>query len=115
MIGSRVPSSSSARAASILREIFAGLPASFAFRLWDGTEVTLGAESPRFTVVLHAPRTLVGLLRDPSPLNFAETFVDGAIDIEGDLFAAMDVANAVEELKVPLSVRLRVLGTMWAA
>ena len=115
MIRNRVPSSTSARAASILREIFAGLPASFAFRLWDGTEVALGGDAPRFTVVLHAPRTLVRLLRDPSPLNFAETFVDGAIDIEGDLFAAMDVANAVEDLKVPLSVRLRVLGTMWAA
>ena len=115
MIGSRVPSSTSARAASILREIFGGLPASFAFRLWDGREVALGPDAPRFTVVLHAPRTLVRLLRDPSPLNFAETFVEGAIGIEGDLFAAMDVANAVEDLKVPLSVRLRVLGTMWAA
>lgn len=115
MIGSRVPSSSSTRAASILREIFGGLPASFAFRLWDGTDVTVGDKPPRFTVVLPAPRTFVRLLRDPSPLNFAEAFVDGAIDIEGDLFAAMDVANAIEDLKVPLGVRLRVLGALWAA
>ncbi len=115
MIGSRMPNGSAARAASILREIFGGLAARFAFRLWDGTDVALGDGPPRFTVVLHAPRTFVRLIRDPSPLNFAEAFVDGAIDIEGDLFAAMEVANAVEDLKVPLKVRLRVLGTLWAA
>lgn len=115
MIGSRVPSSTPARAASILREVFGGLATGFAFRLWDGTDVALGDGPPRFTVVLHAPRTFVRLMRDPSPLNFAEAFVDGALDIEGDLFAAMDVANALEDLKVPLSVRLRVLGTLWVA
>jgi cyclopropane-fatty-acyl-phospholipid synthase len=115
MIGGRVPSSTPARAAAILREIFGGVAAAFAFRLWDGTDVALGDGPPRFTVVLHAPRTFVRLMRAPSPLNFAEAFVDGAIDIEGDLFAAMDVANAIEDLKVPLSVRLRVLRTVWVA
>jgi cyclopropane-fatty-acyl-phospholipid synthase len=103
-----------ARAAAILREIFGDPVASFGFRLWDGTDVALGEGPPRFTVVLHAPRTFVRLIRDPSPLNFAEAFVDGAIDIEGDLFAAMHVANAIEDLKVPLKVRLRALGVMWA-
>ena len=115
MIGSRVPGATPIQAASILREIFEVLAASFAFRLWDGTDVLLGKGPPRFTVVLHAPRTFARLIRDPSPLNFAEAFVDGAIDIEGDLFAAMDVANAIEDLKVPLSVRLRVLRALWAA
>jgi cyclopropane-fatty-acyl-phospholipid synthase len=110
-----VPGSTPARAASILREVFGGLATGFAFRLWDGTDVALGDGPPRFTVVLHAPRTFVRLMRNPSPLNFAEAFVDGALDIEGDLFAAMDVANALEDLKVPLSVRLRVLGTLWVA
>jgi cyclopropane-fatty-acyl-phospholipid synthase len=115
MIGSRVPGSTAASAASILSDVFAGLAGGFAFRLWDGTAVVLGEEPPRFTVVIHAPRTFARLMRDPTPLTFAEAFVEGAIDIEGDLFAAMDVANAVEDLKVPLRVRLRVLGALWAA
>jgi cyclopropane-fatty-acyl-phospholipid synthase len=115
MISNRVPGSTPARAASILREIFEGVAGNFAFRLWDGTEVLLGEAPPRFTVVLHVPRTFARLIRDPSPLNFAEAYVDEAIDIEGDLFAAMDVANVIEDLKVPLSVRLRALGAVWAA
>ena len=64
-------------------------------------------------MVIHAPETFVRLVRDPSPLNFAEAFVESAIDIEGDLFAAMAVADAVEELQLPLSRRLRILAAMW--
>jgi cyclopropane-fatty-acyl-phospholipid synthase len=115
MISNRVPGLTPARAASILREIFEGAAGGWAFRLWDGTDVPLGEEPPRFTIVLHAPRTFARLIRNPSPLNFAEMYVDGAIDIEGDLFAAMDVANAIENIKVPLTVRLRAPGAVWAA
>jgi cyclopropane-fatty-acyl-phospholipid synthase len=113
MAGARVPSSTVA--VSILREIFRGVATGFAFRLWDGRVVALGESPPRFTVVVHAPQTFLRLIRDPSPLHFAETFVDGAIDLEGDLFAAMEVADVIEGLKVPLSVRLRLLATLWAA
>jgi hypothetical protein len=113
MIGDRVPSSTSA--ASILREIFGGIATGFAFRLWDGMLVSLGQGPSRFTVVVHAPQTFRRLIRDPSPMNFAEAFVESAIDIEGDLFAAMAIADVIEDLKVPLSVRLRLLATLWAA
>jgi cyclopropane-fatty-acyl-phospholipid synthase len=115
MIRSRVPSATPPGPAAILREIFGAVAIGFAFRLWDGTTVPLGNGPARFTVVLHAPRTFVRLMRDPSPMNFAEAFVDGAIDIDGDLFAAMEVADAIEDLKVPLSVRLRLLGALWVA
>ena len=48
-------------------------------------------------------------MRDPTPLTFAEAFVESAIDIEGDLYAAMHVANALEGLRLPLAQRLRLL------
>ena len=44
---------------------------------------------------------------------FAEAYVDGSIDIEGDLFDAMSVANSIEEIRVPFVERLRVLFTLW--
>ena len=105
----------SMRRASILRLVFGELATGFAFRLWDGSEVAFGEDGARFTVVVHAPQTFRRLIRDPKPSNFAEAFVESAIDIEGDLFAAMEVADAIENIKVPLSVRLRLLGTLWAA
>jgi hypothetical protein len=101
-----------ATAARILRQVFGRLEHGFAFRLWEGTVVALGAEPPAFTVVVHSPATFTRLLRDPSPLNFAEAYVESAIDIDGDLFAAMTVANEVEELRLPLAQRLRLLFQM---
>ncbi len=104
---------SSHRAAEILARIFGHIAEPFAFRLWDGTNVAIGAGPPAFTVVVRTPEAFFRLVRDPSPLNFAEAFVESAIDIEGDLFAAMAVADVVEGLTLPLSRRLRILASMW--
>ncbi len=68
--------------------------------------------SPVCTVVLHRPETFVRLARDPSPLNFAEAYVEGAIDIEGDLFAAMRIANSIEGIRVSSLDRLRIVLAM---
>jgi hypothetical protein len=103
----------SRRAAEILRRVFRNLPIGCAFRLWDGTQVNLGEGPPACTAVIARRETFVRLMRDPSPLNFAEAYVEGALDIEGDLFAAMDIANAIEEIHVSFSDRLKILVAPW--
>jgi cyclopropane-fatty-acyl-phospholipid synthase len=103
----------SRRAADILHRIFGQVPGGFAFRLWDGQAVTFGPQAPVCTAVIHRRETFVQLIRDPSPLGFAEAYVDGAIDIEGDLFEAMTIANSIEEVRVPLGDRLRILWALW--
>jgi cyclopropane-fatty-acyl-phospholipid synthase len=104
---------SSRRAASILRRVFDHLPAGVAFRLWDGTLVPLGLGAPVCTAVVHRPETFIRLMRDPSPLNFAEAYVEGALDLEGDLFAAMKVADAMEETRLSLADRVRLYVDLW--
>jgi cyclopropane-fatty-acyl-phospholipid synthase len=104
---------SARRAAGILRQVFEDLPTGLAFRLWDGTLVPVGAGAPVCTAVVHRPETFVRLMRDPSPLNFAEAYVEGALDVEGDLFAAMQVANALEEIRLSLGDRLRLFVELW--
>jgi cyclopropane-fatty-acyl-phospholipid synthase len=101
------------RAAEILQRLFGHLAGGFAFRLWDGAAVTFGHGPPVCTAVIHHPDTFTRLVRDPSPLNFAEAYVDGAIDIEGDLFEAMTIANAVEEIRVPFGDRLKIAWALW--
>jgi hypothetical protein len=104
---------SSRRAAGILRQVFDQVETGFAFRLWDGTLVGLGHGEPVCTAVMHRPETFVRLMRDPTPLNFAEAYVEGALDFEGDLFAAMKVANEIEEIRLPLRERLRLGLSLW--
>jgi hypothetical protein len=103
------------RAAGVLRQVFADVQADFDFRLWDGTRVAFGSGAPAFTVLIHAPDTFLRLMRDPTPLTFGEAYVESAIDIEGDLFAAMHVANALEAIRIPLAQRLRLLLSLGPA
>ena len=100
-----------APAVRLLTRVFASVPVPLAFRLWDGTTARVGSRgvSP-FTVVVTSRRMLRRLLRRPSPLCFGEAFIAGEIDIEGDLFAAMAVANHIEELRLGLGTRLAVLA-----
>ena len=104
---------SPAGAARVLREVFGHIDAPFAFRLWDGREVRLSADPPACTAVIKARETFMRLLRDPSPGNFAEAYVESAVDLEGDLFAAMPVANAVEEIRLSPWRKLRLLISLW--
>ena len=71
-----------AGAARVLREVFGQIPPALAFRLWDGQEVRLGPQEPVCTAVIKTPETFVRLMRDPSPGNFAEAYVDSAIELE---------------------------------
>jgi hypothetical protein len=104
---------SSGRAAEILHRLFGHIATGFEFRLWDGTHVTLGRGAPVCVAIVHRADTFVRLLRDPTPLNFAEAYVEGAIDFEGDLFAAMKIADAMEEIRLSSRDRLRVLIDLW--
>ena len=110
-------SAGAARAAGVLRHVFGKMPGHFAFRLWDGSTVTVGDSSaaPAFTVVVTSPAVFAHLMRHPTPYAFAEAYVDGALDIEGDLFAAMHVSEALESLQLPLGERLRLAWSLRGA
>jgi len=71
-------------AATILHRLFGHIERGVAFRLWDGTMVMLGG-APVCTVVLHRQQTFIRLVRDPSPLNFAEAYVEGVFSLPPEL------------------------------
>ena len=97
---------SAVRAGRLLQRLFAGLPQPIAFRLWDGSLVAAGTPGDAgFAVVIPQRATLRRLLRSPSALAFGEAYVEGAIDVEGDFFRAMEVAQHVDVLRPSLGVR----------
>lgn len=98
---------SAARAGALLQRLFAPLPTPIGFRLWDGTTVTAGGAGPSaFTVVLPRRRVLRRLLLRPTPLAFGSAWIDGALDVEGDVFAAMTAGQHLEDLRAPVGLRL---------
>jgi hypothetical protein len=54
-------------------------------------------DHPRFTVVLDSPRTVRRLLLRRNPFLAEDTFVGGALDIEGDLIEGFKIKDDVSE------------------
>ena len=97
----------------VLRRAFGRLRGPLALALWDGRVVRVGAGEPVCTVVVKSPEAFLRLMREPTPYTFAVAYVESAIDLEGDLFAAMDVANEVEDLRLTGRDRLGLLLELW--
>ena len=115
MMASLLPQPTPARAARILRELFGHIVAPVAFRLWDGREVRLSGDDALSTVVFRSPEVFLDLIRHPTPYHFAEAYVRGRLDFEGDMFAIMPIANQVEAMRVPLHHKARLLLSLWRA
>ena len=113
MIARMLPSPTPARAAAILREVFGRIQAPVTFRLWDGSEVRLAGDKPLCAVIIKSAETFLHLMLHPRPYDFALAYVNSAIDLEGDMFAIMPVADEIEEIRVPPRLKLRLLLSLW--
>src|SRR6201984_3846160 len=67
-------------------------PRNFAIRFWDGTQWRAESDSPSFTLILSHPNALRCLLKN-SDLAISESYIRGDLDLEGDMEAAMPLAN----------------------
>ena len=94
------------RSIAILRGIFGErLGREIGVRLWDGTAL-VGPDSV-FTLAVNAPYALRAAFTPPLDLNPAKAFVNGWIDVDGDLETALNtLGRAVEELPKPALVKL---------
>jgi len=103
---------SSGAAELILRRIFGNVPFGFAVRLWDGTRIHVGPSGEPFTLVFHRRETFRALVLRPNTLRFAVAYTDGDLDVEGDFFAAMRLANQIEVIHLGLGDRLAILRAL---
>jgi len=83
-----------------------GVPCELA--LPGGRVARFGAEAPRFRVVVRSERAL----RRLDELSLGRAYVEGDLDLEGDLLALFEVREALTA-GVPLAERLRFLGQLF--
>jgi len=57
---------------------------SFVVEFWDGTEEQYGEGPPFFKLIIRDSSSVAKMLKNPT-LAFGEAYVDGAIDLEGDI------------------------------
>src|SRR3954466_5560793 len=67
-----------------------------AFRAYDGS--TFGPSDARTTIVVRSPNALRRLVPAPDELGFGRAYVAGELEVDGDIFDVMAVANHIEEL-----------------
>ena len=106
------PSSGVALAARRLLDEIAGgrlSPLSITLRFWDGSELAgLSDEA----VELRRPAALTHLLRAPGQLGLARAWVDGSLDVPGELEAVLRVRGAFSGVHLSAADLLR---SGWAA
>jgi cyclopropane-fatty-acyl-phospholipid synthase len=84
-------------------------PRNFAIRFWDGSQWPAEAGSPRFTLILNHPHALRCMLQNSgTDLAISESYIRGDLDLEGDLEAAMALANHLTSRRWPISTTLKV-------
>ncbi len=87
-----IPDPVLAQAILVLKRLFP-LPRTFTIRLWEGSE--LPAASPTFSLVLTHPGALRRMFTPPIELSLGKAFIYGDFDLEGDIFSAFSLLNAL--------------------
>jgi cyclopropane-fatty-acyl-phospholipid synthase len=84
-------------------------------RCWDGS--VLGSEVADAVVVLRSPNALRRFLYAPNELGLARAYVAGDIDVEGDIFAALAVRDAIapRDRHIDLTLGLQALRRLVSA
>lgn len=101
------PQPSSQKARALLERLFATLrDKRFAVRLWDGQEVSWSPQ-PDFTLVFMDPGTFSRCMLTSDPSDLASAYVDGQLEVEGNLDAAIGLASYLRALDLPLRDKLR--------
>ncbi|HED18683.1 MAG TPA: class I SAM-dependent methyltransferase [Gammaproteobacteria bacterium] len=94
--------------AEIVAKILAGYRGDIAVRLWDGTLAQGNLDAP-CTVVFRKPGALRDLILHRNLLRIAESYLNGTIDVEGDLESLFEFRTHLLNLNLPLGTRLHLL------
>jgi len=83
--------------ADLLQDLL-GTDLPVAFSLYDGSRV--GPDPAPATVVVRSPDALRRIVTAPGELGFGRAYVAGDIDVEGDIYAALQLRDHLPDIKL---------------
>ncbi|BBI99822.1 cyclopropane-fatty-acyl-phospholipid synthase [Ferrigenium kumadai] len=89
-------------ARQILYRLFRNFDGSIRICLWDGSEVQLGHDCPDFSLIFRSSRAFQDMVLSQSPLRLVESYFQGLIDIDGDLYSALKLRHYLTSLQLSL-------------
>lgn len=87
----------------ILCHLFRNFDGSIRICLWDGSEVNLGCDCPEFSLIFRSPKAFQDMVLSHHPLRVVESYFQGLIDIDGNLYSALKLRHYLSSLQLPLA------------
>jgi cyclopropane-fatty-acyl-phospholipid synthase len=105
-----VPDSAATSTLAVLKLLLRDYHArDFTICLWDGSQWPAENGSPRFRLLLRHPDALRSMLgNSATDLAISEAYIHDKVDVEGDLEAAMPLANHLMNRRLPASTVMRI-------
>ncbi len=91
----------------VLYYLFRDYPGTFIIHLWNDSKLHIGNSFAAFTLKIKDASVLRDLLLFRDPVRLAEAYFDGAIEVDGDFNAALSLRHYLEDLKLPLTKKIR--------
>ena len=103
-------------ASDLLTRLFQRLPLRLTLRLWDDTEVPVGAPdavapASGFVLVFRNPEVVCSAVLGRDPLRLAEAYFRGDLDIEGNFFAALGLKGYLKTLQLSVGEQIGAAAT----
>src|SRR3989339_720392 len=86
----------------ILSRLFRDFDGGLRICLWDGSEVHLGRGHPTFSLTFRSAKAFQELVLARDPLRLAESYFQGLIDIDGDLYSVLRLRHHLTLLQLSL-------------
>jgi len=99
------------RISRIIQRIFQGYPGNIAVQLWDGTTLDFGSGAPDVSLIFHDPHLFRDLILYRDPLRLAEAYFNGGLEIQGDLYKALELKDHLQSLTFSASEKVNYLLT----
>jgi cyclopropane-fatty-acyl-phospholipid synthase len=83
-----------------------------AVRLWSGETIHIGGRMPNFTLVFNTPQAFRDAMLSGSPLQLANAYFSGALDVDGDLYRALDLQRDFGQQRLRLTEKIWILAKL---
>lgn len=98
----------------IIRRMFRRHAGSMAVRLWNGETIHIGKRMPQFTLAFRSPVAFRDAMLSGSPLQLANAYFSGALDVDGDLYRALELQRDFGGPALRLTEKLWILAKLLA-
>ncbi|MGC2459153.1 MAG: cyclopropane-fatty-acyl-phospholipid synthase family protein [Gallionellaceae bacterium] len=97
----------------ILNRLFRDFNGGFRICLWDGSEMHLDREPPTFSLTFRSAKAFQELVLSRDPLCLAESYFQGLIDIDGDLYSALRLRHHLTSLQLSLMEKAALMAKVF--